>query len=154
MYLLDTNVLSEMRKDSGKRLGRVQIDPRVQAWIGSVPEGDLFLSVISILEVETGYLRLKRRDPRQANVLELWLRQQVLPAFTGRILGIDLAIARRCAGLHIPNPMEHRDAFIAATALVHGLTVVTRNVRHFEQTGALTLNPWESQQRTPADLLR
>ncbi|TRX00171.1 type II toxin-antitoxin system VapC family toxin [Candidatus Methylobacter oryzae] len=139
MYLLDTNVVSELRKaKSGKA------DKNVVSWANSVPVTSLFLSVISILEIETGLLLVERRDPLQGAVLRSWLTVHVLPAFSERILIIDTAVALCCAKLYVPDPRSDRDAIIAATALVHGMTVVTRNVDDFKQTGVEILNPWEA----------
>ncbi len=144
MYLLDTNVVSELRR---AKAGKA--DPRVVAWGESMPVAGLFLSVISLLELEMGVLLIERRDPAQGVILRAWLDGQVLPAFAGRILAVDTAVARRCARLHVPDPRSDRDALIAATALVHGLTVVTRNVADFEPMGVGLLNPWtfEARQR-------
>jgi toxin FitB len=137
MYLLDTNVVSELRKaKSGKA------DGNVVAWAASVPPLGLFLSAITILELETGVLLVERRDPVQGGILRIWLNDHVLPAFAGRILAVDTFVAQRCARLHVPDPRADRDALIAATALCHGLTVVTRNVADFEPTGVQILNPW------------
>ena len=137
MYLLDTNVVSELRKI---RLGRA--DPHVAAWADSVEATDLYLSVITLQELEIGVLLAERRDPSQGAVFRAWLNAHVLPAFSGRILSIDTAVAQRSARLHVPDPRPVRDGLIAATALVHGMTVVTRNVADFEPTGVLVLNPW------------
>jgi len=137
MYLLDTNVLSELRKI---RLGKA--DARVAAWADRVDAADLYLSVISVQELEIGVLLAERRDAAQGATLRAWLNGQVLPAFSGRILAIDSAVALRSARLHVPDPRPVRDGLIAATALVHGLVVVTRNLADFEPTGAQTLNPW------------
>jgi toxin FitB len=137
MYLLDTNVVSELRRI---RLGRADI--HVAKWADSVETSTLFLSAITILEIELGVFQMERRDPVQGSMLRTWLEGQVLPAFEGRILPVDIAVARRCAKLHSPDPRAERDALIAATALVHGLTVVTRNIVHFQPTGAVLLNPW------------
>lgn len=137
MYLLDTNVVSELRKaKSGKA------DSKVITWASQIPTASLFLSAISILEIEMGILLRERRDPLQGQVLREWLENQVLPAFEGRILAIDTAVARQCAQLHVPDPCAERDALIAATALVHGLVLVTRNVDDFKATGVEILNPW------------
>lgn len=139
MYLLDTNLVSELRKaKSGKA------DPGVTAWSASVTPASLFLSAISILELETGVLLVERRDAQQGALLRTWLDQHVLPAFADRILPVDTAVAQHCARLHVPDPLGERDALIAATALVHGLTVVTRNVSDFEPTGVSLLNPWDA----------
>ena len=137
MYLLDTNVVSELRKaKSGKS------DKNVKIWAESVPSASLFLSSITVLELETGILQLERRDATQGAMLRAWLDNHVLPAFSGRILAIDVAVAQQCAKLHVPDPRSDRDALIAATALVHRMTVVTRNVADFENTGVEILNPW------------
>lgn len=138
MYLLDTNVISELRKaKSGKS------NKNVTAWAKSISASSLFISVITVLELETGILLVERKDSSQGAVLRSWLNSHVLPVFAERILNIDVAVAQRCAKLHIPNPRSDRDAIIAATALVHGMTVVTRNVSDFEKTGVDILNPWE-----------
>jgi predicted nucleic acid-binding protein len=94
--------------------------------------------------LELGVLLLERRDPRQGEILRHWLDQRVMLAFANRILGIDVAVARQCARLHVPDPCAERDALIAATALVHGLTVVTRNHADFVATGVALLNPWRT----------
>lgn len=142
MYLLDTNVVSELRKaKSGKS------NKNVTAWAKSVSATSLFISVITILELETGILLVERKDLSQGAVLRSWLNSHVLPVFSERILNIDVAVAQRCAKLHVPDPRSDRDAIIAATALVHGMTVVTRNVNDFEKTGVEILNPWESLRR-------
>ena len=138
-YLLDTNVVSELRK-----VTTGAADRRVRAWSESMVSESTFISVITVLELEQGMLRMERRDPRQGAMLRAWIENQVLPDFAGRILPVDLAVARRCSVLHVPDPMDDRDSLIAATALVHGMTVVTRNVRHFDNTGVELLNPWES----------
>ena len=135
MFLLDTNVVSELRR-------RERADPKVAAWADAVHPTELFLSAITILELETGVLLLARRDAAAGLVLRGWLDRKVLPAFEGRILAVDTAIAQRCAKLHVPNPRAERDAMIAATALVHRLTLVTRNVVDFEPMGVELLNPW------------
>jgi predicted nucleic acid-binding protein len=137
MFILDTNVVSELRKI---RLGKA--DPHVAQWADSVDAGSLHISAITVLELEIGILQLERKDPRQGAVLRTWLDTLVLPEFNGRIFPVDTAVAQRCASLHVPDPRTERDALIAATALVHGLTVVTRNLADFEPTGALVINPW------------
>jgi len=139
MFLLDTNVVSELRKAPKGRA-----DPGVVAWAQSVPSTSLYLSVISVLELEQGVLQLQRRDAAQGQVLRTWMAEQVLPAFEGRILPVDVPVALRCAAMHVPDRRAERDSLIAATALVHGLTVVTRNVVDFEGSGVVLLNPWRS----------
>jgi len=139
MYLLDTNVLSELRK---RRSGK--INPAVEAWAGSVDQADMYLSVITIMEVELGIALLERRDARQAGVLRLWLHEKVMQAFSGRVLPVDTTIALRCARLHVPETKSERDAWIAATGLAHDLTVVTRNIGDFTGTGVTLLDPWTS----------
>lgn len=137
MYILDTNVVSELRK---VRLGKA--DDRVAKWSDSVEAIDLYLSAITVQELEIGILLAERKDPAQGGVFRAWMNIHVLPAFSGRILPIDTAVAQRSAKLHVPDPRPIRDGMIAATALVHGMTVVTRNVADFEPTGVLLLNPW------------
>ncbi|TCP97461.1 hypothetical protein C8J46_10684 [Sphingomonas sp. PP-F2F-A104-K0414] len=137
MFLLDTNALSELRK---RRSGK--ISPAVEAWAGSVDQADMFLSVITIMEIELGIALLERRDTRQAGVLQLWLHDKVMPAFAGRILPVDTTIALRCARLHVPDTKSERDAWIAATGLVHDLTIVTRNVVDFAGTDVTLFDPW------------
>ena len=137
MYLLDTNALSELRK---RRSGK--ISAAVEAWAGSVDQADMFLSVITIMEIELGIALLERRDTPQAGVLRLWLHDKVMPAFAGRILPVDTTIALRCARLHVPDTKSERDAWIAATGLVHDLTIVTRNVVDFAGTDVTLLDPW------------
>ncbi len=137
MFVLDTNVVSELRK---VRLGKA--DANVAAWSETVDASELFVSAITIMELELGVLALERKDTAQGAVLRAWLGQQVLPEFEGRTLPVDTAVAQRCASLHVPDRRGERDALIAATALVHGMSVVTRNVADFEPTGVKTVNPW------------
>jgi predicted nucleic acid-binding protein len=139
MYLLDTNVISELRKTR-----TAKGDRRVRAWSESMALAALFLSSITVLELERGTLLMERRDAFQGAMLRSWLEDHVLPAFGGRILPVDTAVALRCAALHVPNPRSYRDSLIAATAMVHGMTVVTRNVSDFEPIGVALLNPWEA----------
>ena len=138
MYLLDTNVVSELRKAPSGRA-----DAKVVAWAASVSVPMLFISSITVLEIEIGILQIERKDPAQGMLLRGWLENNVLPAFDGRIIAFDTPIARRCAALHIPDPRSDRDAMIAATALIHGMQVVTRNTADFEATGVSLINPWE-----------
>jgi predicted nucleic acid-binding protein len=137
MYLLDTNVVSELRKI---RLGKADRD--VAEWADGMEASDLYVSVITIQELEIGILLVERRDPSQGAIFRAWLNGHVLPAFDGRILVVDTAVAQRSARLHVPDPRSVRDGLIAATALVHGMTVVTRNVADFEPTGVTVFNPW------------
>lgn len=139
MFLLDTNVVSELRKvRSGKA------NAHVARWADSVEAVQLYISAITLLELELGVLRLERYDTRQGRIMRSWLEVHVRPEFHDRTLPVNAAVALRCAKLHVPDPKPERDALIAATALVHGLTVVTRNVDDFAATGVRLLNPWES----------
>jgi hypothetical protein len=138
MFILDTNVVSELRK---AKAGKA--DQQVTAWAAGVLPGSLFLSAITILELELGVLQIERRDAAQGLILRNWLDGHVLPAFAGRVLAVDTAVAQCCARLHIPDPRSDRDAIIAATAIVHGMTVVTRNVADFAPIRVHILNPWE-----------
>lgn len=137
MFILDTNVVSELRKI---RLGRT--DRQFSLWADSMETADLYLSVITVQELEMGVLLLERRDAKQGAIFRTWLDHHVLPAFSGRILPIDTAVALCSAKLHVPNPQPVRDGLIAATALVHGMSVVTRNVADFSSSGVTVINPW------------
>lgn len=140
MYLLDTNVVSELRK---VRTGKA--DLQVATWADQVDANSLYLSVVSVHELEIGVLLIERRDPAQGALLRTWLNRHVMPAFAGRILDINTAVAQCSARLHVPDLRPLRDGLIAATALVHGMTVVTRNIVDFAPSGVLTLNPWLTQ---------
>lgn len=136
---MDTNVVSEFRKAPSGRA-----NSNVVAWASATSPFALFLSVISIMELEVGTLLMIRRDAAQGALLRTWLDTRILPSFAGRLLLVDIAVARRCASLHVPNPQPERDALIAATALVHGMTVVTRNVADFRSSGVPVVNPWNA----------
>lgn len=135
MYLLDTNVISELRQPR-------RAHPAVLAWASEQALAAQFVSAVTVLELELGVLQKERKDAAQGAILRAWLNDTVLPRFAGRILALDCPVALRCARLHIPDRCAERDAIIAATALVHGMTVVTRNVKDFEATGAALLDPW------------
>jgi len=137
MFVLDTNVVSELRK---VRHGMADIN--VTAWAESVDATDLFISAITVMELELGVLSIERKDATQGILLRTWLEQHVLPEFSGRTLPVDTAVTQRCAKLHVPDRRGERDALIAATALVHGMTLVTRNVADFKSTGVTLINPW------------
>lgn len=137
MYLLDTNVVSELRK-----LGDGKADARVVTWVSSRDAAAFYVSALTLLELEIGILRIERRDVEQGARLRAWMDQHVLPEFLERTLPIDSTVALRCAQLHVPDPRAERDALIAATAIVHGMTVVTRNVADFQATGAEVIDPW------------
>ena len=137
MYLLDTNVVSELRK-----VGDGRADPNVTRWTSNQDAELLHISALTVMELEIGVLRVERRDTGQGTRLRTWLEDYVLPEFAERTLPIDAPVARRCAGLHVPDPRAERDALIAATALVHGMSVVTRNLRDFEPTGVPLIDPW------------
>jgi predicted nucleic acid-binding protein len=141
MYLLDTNVISELRK-----AGDGKADANVVAWLSSVDAGTFYLSAVTLMEIEFGILRIERRDPIQGGRLRAWMNNHILPEFADRILPVDTAVALRCAALHVPDPCSERDAFIAATALVHGMTIVTRNIADFKATAVPMVNPWEAAQ--------
>jgi len=135
MFVLDTNVVSELRRPE-------KANPNVSAWAAANPLANVFLSAITILEIELGALAIERKDTAQGRILRAWIDDRILPRFDGRILPVDTAVAQRCARLHAPNRRSERDALIAATALVHGMKVVTRNVADFEPMGVEILNPW------------
>jgi predicted nucleic acid-binding protein len=137
MYLLDTNVVSELRKAVDGR-----INQGVQSWTEGIFPEFMFISAITVLELEIGVLQIERRDKKQGAILRSWLNHHVLPAFSERVLPIDLAVAQRCASLHVPNPKSERDAMIAASAIENRMTIVTRNVSDFSQSGVKVFDPW------------
>lgn len=140
MFVLDTNVVSELRK---VRSGRA--DPAVGEWARHVPSARQFVSAITIHEIEHGVLLAERSDPAKGAVLRTWLDDSVVPAFAERILPVDTEVARHAASLHVPDPAPFRDALIAATAIVHSLVVVTRNVTDFARFDDVTvIDPWRS----------
>ena len=135
MFVLDTNVVSELRKPS-------RANARVAQWASHISLDQLYLSALTVMEIELGVLRMERKDNRQGAELRTWLEGQVLADFSGRILPLEVAVVRRCAELHVPDPMPERDAMIAATAMVHGMTLVTRNVIDFQRAKVKLFNPW------------
>jgi toxin FitB len=138
MFVLDTNTVSELRK---ARSGKANAG--VGAWVTSVPAAQLFVSVVTIHELEYGVLLAERSDPRRGALLREWLDHSVPEVFVDRVLPVDEAVARRAAALHVPDPAPFRDALIGATALVHRMAVVTRNVSDFERfAGLAVVNPW------------
>jgi predicted nucleic acid-binding protein len=140
MFVLDTNVVSELRKI---RTGRADVN--MAQWADSVDSADLYLSAITVQELEIGVLLAERRDPSQGAIFRTWFEVHVLPAFVGRILPVDAAVAKRSAALHVPNPCPFRDSLIAAAALVHKMTLVTRNVADFQASGVPLVNPFAPQ---------
>ena len=138
MFVLDTNIVSELRK---VRSGRA--NPGVAAWAEQVPSAQLFISAITIHELEHGVLLMERSDPSQGALLRAWLDQSVAAAFKNRVLPVDERIARRAAALHVPDPAPFRDALIGATALVNDMTVVTRDLKDFQRFDDVdVINPW------------
>lgn len=138
MFVLDTNVVSELRKVRGGRANH-----GVTTWAEQVPSASMFISVITLHELEYGVLLAERSDQEKGTVLRQWLDHGVLPAFGDRVLAVDETVALRAAALHVPDPAPIRDAFIGATALVHDMTVVTRNLRDFDRfEGLETIDPW------------
>lgn len=133
MFLLDTVVLSELRKRSR--------NPHLVGWIASQRTPDLFLSVVTIGEIERGIAQQRDRNPAFATTLARWL-DTLLDHYAERVLAVDIPVARRWGRLSAAIGNENADLLIAATALEHGLTVVTRNTRHFAPTGVATLNPF------------
>ncbi|MGO1182966.1 MAG: type II toxin-antitoxin system VapC family toxin [Micrococcaceae bacterium] len=133
-HLLDTNILGDARK---------QAHPALNAWLASQPREDLAISVVTLLEIERGIMRVERRDTATGRHLRSWLKNDVTSAFEGSIIPVDERVAYRAASLHVPDPMPEMDALIAATALVHGLTLVTRNIKDFQNAGVSLIDPWE-----------
>jgi predicted nucleic acid-binding protein len=137
MFLLDTTAVSDLR-----RTGSPGHNTGLAAWAAAVPAHQMFISALTVQELETGVLLIERRDDVQGAVLRAWLEQRVMVAFSDRVLPIDVAVARRAAAMHVPDPRPFADALIAATAAVHGMTVVTRNTDDFQPLGVAHLNPW------------
>jgi len=137
MFLLDTNVVSELRM-----VGDGRADAHVVAWISCHDAAGFYISALTLMELEIGILRIERRDTSQGERLRTWMDRHVLPEFVERTVPVDSAVALKCARLHVPDPRSERDALIAATAIVHGMTVVTRNVADFKTTGAAVVDPW------------
>ena len=134
-YLLDTNVVSETRRP-------LRLPIKVANWFKATSDEAMFLSAATILEIEVGVRRLERQDPRQGAILRHWKDQLLTPAFRRRILPIDEDVATVCGGLHVPDPRPLRDSLIAATAIVHKLVVVTRNVADFRLMAVQVFDPW------------
>ncbi len=137
MFLLDTNVISELRK-----AGDGKANPRVVAWLSAVDAATFYVSAVTLMELELGILLIERRDVAQGTRLRTWMDGYVLPEFAERTVLIDRAVALACARLHAPDPRPERDAFIGACAIVHGMTLVTRNVMDFAAMGLTVINPW------------
>ena len=137
MFVLDTNVISELRH------GKPNQSPVVRAWATAQPSSSFYISAITILELEMGIQALESKTPPQGSALRAWL-DSVRLGFSGRILPFTEITVPVCASLRIPNPRSDRDAMIAATAMEHGFTVVTRNEADFVQTGVAIINPWNS----------
>lgn len=135
-FLLDTNVVSELRRKPDA------VNSGVLEWARQLPAHQMHISVVTVLEIELGIARIERRDQRQGAVLRAWMDEGVLAGFAGRIVPIDTMVGQRTARLHVPDPLPERDAYIAGTADVHDMTVVTRNHTDFEATGVAVLNPW------------
>lgn len=137
MFILDTNVVSELRK---AKAGKAHSN--VVTWAAVQDPAALYLSAITLLELEIGVRLAERRDSARGAILRTWMANRVLPAFEGRVLAVDRSVALCCAGLHVPDPRSDRDALIAATGIVHAMPIVTRNVADFEGTGVKVINPW------------
>ncbi|WP_228777398.1 type II toxin-antitoxin system VapC family toxin [Lonepinella koalarum] len=138
MFLIDTNVISELRKIP---LGDANVN--VSEWAMRIPEEHIFISVVSIMEIKRGILTLQRRDPTQAKIIQQWFENIIKAQFQSRILPINLKTAEICATLHAPNKRPENDAWIAAIALEHNLTLATRNVKDFDIAELKIFNPWD-----------
>lgn len=135
MFLIDTNILSEFRRPE-------RVNPGVMAWAKGTTPTDLFISAITLFEIELGATQAARKDAAKGRMLRRWIETKVMPAFQSRIIAVDASVAQRCAALHVPDPRPQRDSLIAATVLVHRITVITRNVRDFEPMGVQLLSSW------------
>ncbi|MFT4215831.1 MAG: PIN domain-containing protein [Micropruina sp.] len=134
-YLLDAGVVSVLRVR-----GR---HPAVEAWASGVPVADQFVTATTLAEIERGVVAKERSDRLQGEILRRWFGDRVLPAFAGRVLPFDQSAACILAGYRVPEHAPLDDALIAAVAQAAGMTVVTRNLRHFEPLGVACLNPWK-----------
>ncbi|MBS9781668.1 MAG: type II toxin-antitoxin system VapC family toxin [Gammaproteobacteria bacterium] len=139
MYLLDTNILSEIRKIKQNRANE-----NVVNWLANVLPTELYTNVVVLMEIEKGIVRLRRKDSQQADNLAAWY-QTIKPTFQNRIYSIDEKTASICATLHSPNPAPANDAWIAATAIQHNLVLATRNTNDFNFQGLQVFNPFEYQ---------
>jgi len=140
-YLLDTNVVSELRK-----VAKGKTDPIFSNWASGLTNIDLYTSAIVIYELELGIQLLANRDLAAAKILRIWLEESVIPVFGDRILPVDSKIAKAAADLSIPNTAPFRDSLIGATAIVHGLKIATRNTKDFSKYNGLEIiNPWSVQ---------
>lgn len=138
MLLLDTNVVSEIRKIAAGRA-----DETLAQWAKRLDTTATFISAITLHELEHGVLLVERRDPQSGALLRQWLDVDVKEAFADRVFSVDASVAKMAASLHVPDPAPINDAYIAATALVHGLTVATRNMSDFSRfVGLEVINPW------------
>lgn len=139
MYLLDTNIVSELRL-----LPKNRADANFVTWASQFPDDRIFyINSVVVMELERGVMLKQRKDPVQGNILANWLYNDILPSFSSRILDIDRAVAHVCSTLHVPNPKPENDAWIAATAIAYGMTLVTRNVKDFAGINVNTINPFE-----------
>ena len=136
-YLVDTNVISEFRK---MRSGRA--NENVVRYFSHIQPSNIYMSVITFYEFEKGIKQMELRDQDQGEILRNWMENHVIKYWGANILPIDVNVARICAGLHVPNPKSLSDSFIASTAIVHGLALVTRNVKDFEKIDIEVINPF------------
>ena len=137
MFLLDTNVISDMRKiDSGRA------DSHVSTWIDELDASDFYVSVVTLAELDYCIRFKHRRYPNQSLFLRRWFNHSVLPFFEDRIVTIDFQVAMKYSEINVPNHLPDRDSWIAATALVHNFVVVTRNTKDFEASGVALYTPW------------
>lgn len=132
-FLVDTNIISDSR--------RTPYSP-ARIWLSAQRVSDIRMSVITLFELEVGVQRAERKDPQRGHELRKWLDNNVRPNFRDAFIPVDYRVAQVAANLQVPDPKPHMDGLIAATAMVHSLILVTRNVKDFEQTGVRLFNPW------------
>ncbi len=141
MYLFDTSAITELRKAKHKNK-KFKADPGLIEWVKHVDHSTIYVSSIAFMEIEIAILSMEKKNKHQGKLLRNWFDELVKPAFDGRVIAFDQAIALKCAALRVPDPHRMRNAIVAATALVHKMILVTKNEKDFIYTGVDIVSPW------------